>query len=124
MKIHPQIIKKSGTPIFVVLPYEEYKNIIELLEDIEDIKAVQEADKDGSESFPLELMQKIATSKKPIKAFREYRNISQADLARTVGVSRQYINQLENSERTGSIKILKAIAQILMVDLDDIMPNM
>jgi hypothetical protein len=40
MKIHPQFLSKNGLPIFVILPYEEYQNILEKCEDIEDIEAI------------------------------------------------------------------------------------
>lgn len=45
--LHPEILKKNGKEEFVVLPYEEYVALQELLEDVEDLlelrKAKQEA---------------------------------------------------------------------------------
>jgi len=120
MKIHSQLLSKNGLPIFVILPYEEYQNILEKCEDIEDIKAIDEAEKDRSERFPLALVEAIASGENAIKVFREYRKISQAELSRQIGISRQYISQLENGSRVGSTKILKAIAKTLKVDLEDI----
>ena len=39
MSIHPQIIEKEGKKEYVVLPYEEFLVIKELLEDFEDSDA-------------------------------------------------------------------------------------
>ena len=43
MSIHPQVIEKEGKKEFVVLPYEEFLAIKELLEDFEDLKDLREA---------------------------------------------------------------------------------
>lgn len=94
---------------------------LETLEDIEDIEAITAAQNDAfHERFPLELIERIATGENAIKVFREYRNLSQVELAKKAKVSRQYIFQLEAGERTGITKILKTIAKILAVDLEDI----
>ena len=43
MSIHPQIIEKNGIREFVILPYEEFLQIQEELEDHEDLKALRDA---------------------------------------------------------------------------------
>ena len=43
MSIHPQIIEKSGRKEFVVLPYEEFIEIQQLLEDFEDLQDLRDA---------------------------------------------------------------------------------
>lgn len=120
MRVHSQIISKQGLPIFVVLPYEEYEDILERFEEIEDVQSVMESEDDRSERFPLSLVEKIASGENPIKVFREYRKISQVELAKRMEVSRQYISQLESGARSGSPRVLKAIAKVLNVDFDDI----
>lgn len=42
MSIHPQIIEKDGRKEFVVLPYEEFLQIQEALEDLEDLRVLRE----------------------------------------------------------------------------------
>jgi DNA-binding XRE family transcriptional regulator len=120
MKVHPQIISQNGMPAFVVLPYEDYEAILDALENVEDIEAIEESKNDNSERFPLELVERIATGENAIKVFREYRGISQIQLAKQVSVSRQYISQIEHNDRAGTTRILKSIAKILHVELDDI----
>ncbi len=41
MLLHPQIIEKEGRMEFVVLPYEEYLQIQEALEDFEDLRELR-----------------------------------------------------------------------------------
>jgi PHD/YefM family antitoxin component YafN of YafNO toxin-antitoxin module len=51
MTIHPQIIEKEGKKEFVVIPYEEYVQIQEALEDFEDLKVLRQ-EKEQSKSEP------------------------------------------------------------------------
>lgn len=41
MSIHPQIIEKAGQKEFVVIPYQEFLEIQELLEDYEDLQILR-----------------------------------------------------------------------------------
>ena len=43
MQIHPQFLKKNGKEEFVVLPYEEFVALQELLADAEDVLDLREA---------------------------------------------------------------------------------
>ncbi len=120
MKIHPQIILKNKTPVFAILPYEEYESILEKLEDLADIEIIQAAQSDKSERFPLWLIESIATGKNAIKAYREYRELSQNALAEKAKISKQYVSQLENNERKGTLAVLRKIAKVLNIELEDI----
>lgn len=42
MSIHPQIIEKDGRKEFVVLPYDEFLQMQEEIEDYEDLRALRE----------------------------------------------------------------------------------
>jgi DNA-binding XRE family transcriptional regulator len=120
MKIHPQLITKKGQPLFVVLPYNEYQTILSTLEDIIDIEAVIASQNDAGEPFPLDVVERIAAGENAIKIFREYRELTQSELAEQAGISRQYMFQIENNERVGATSVLKKIAKCLAVSLDDI----
>ena len=41
--LHPEILKKNGKKEFVVLPYEEYVQLQELLADAEDLLELRQA---------------------------------------------------------------------------------
>jgi DNA-binding XRE family transcriptional regulator len=118
MRMHPQIITKNSCPEFVVLPYKEYETILEALEDQLDIKAIDEFHANHQEMFSMEIAQKIGNGENQIKIFRELRGMSQASFAKKVGISRQYLNQIENKTRTGSAKTLKKMADLLGINVD------
>ena len=120
MKLNPQFIYKNKKREWAILPINEFTDVLERLEDLQDHIEIQERIAEGGETFPGELIFTICEGKNPIKAYREYRSLSQVELAEAVKVSKQYISQLETGERDGSIKVLKAIAQALKVDLDDL----
>lgn len=88
-----------------------------LLKHVE-VKAIDAFHANKEEVFPMEVAQKIALGNSPIKVLREYRKISQIDLAKKTEISRQYLCQIENKTRLGNVKILKKIASILNVDMD------
>ena len=43
MSIHPQIIEKDGIKEFAVLPYQEFLEIQQIIEDFEDLQELREA---------------------------------------------------------------------------------
>lgn len=59
MAIHPQIIEKEGKKEFVVLPYEEFLQIQEALEDFEDLKELRK-EKEESKNKPNTPLDKVA----------------------------------------------------------------
>lgn len=59
MTIHPQIIEKEGKKEFVVLPYEEFLQIQEALEDFEDLKELRK-EKEESKNQPNTPLDKVA----------------------------------------------------------------
>lgn len=42
ISIHPQVIEREGRKEFVVLPYEEFLQIQEALEDLEDLRILRD----------------------------------------------------------------------------------
>jgi PHD/YefM family antitoxin component YafN of YafNO toxin-antitoxin module len=55
LKLHPNVLKKNGRKEFVVLPYHEYEQIQELLQDAYDVRMLRAAKrKEGTKpSIPL-----------------------------------------------------------------------
>mgnify|MGYP003427762839 CR=1 FL=1 len=124
MKINPQIINKGDKAEFVVLPIGEYNKILTLLNEHKEIQEIENRLSDSQERFPLEVVERLSNGDNPITVYREYRGLTQAALATKVNVSKQYISQIEKLERVGTARILKAIAKILKVDLEDLMRNL
>ena len=55
-----------------------------------------------------------------VKVYRGVKKISQLELARSVGVSRQTINMIENDKYNPSLKLCMNIAKTLGVTLNDL----
>ena len=56
MELHPQVIEKEGKKEFVVLPFDEYHALTELMHDYEDLRDLREAKEKskGQEGVPLD----------------------------------------------------------------------
>lgn len=121
-----QIIKKGDKPEWAVLPYEDYIQLIENLEIAQDIQEYDNAKAalDGGEDelIPSEVVYAILDGENSIKTWREYRRLSQLELAEKAGISVPYLSQLETNKRKGSLTVLSAIAKTLQVSLDLIVP--
>ena len=124
MKEEIQIIERDGKPEWAVLPYEEYLQLIEqaeLLEDIRDFDAISAAIERGEEELiPSEVVYAILDGENPIKVWREYRGLTQQQLAGKVKISKPYLSQIETGKRTGTTEILSAIAKALDVSLEEV----
>lgn len=105
----------DGNPAFVVLPIEEWEDLLDAADAVK-IRAQIDA---GQETFPHELVKRLC-DENPIRVFREYRGLKQNELASTVGVSPAYISEIEAGKKTGTLDVLKKIAEALNLDLDDI----
>jgi len=56
----------------------------------------------------------------PVKVFREYRGMTQRQLGDVAGVNQAYVSQIEAGTRSGTVEVLKRIAEGLRIDLDDL----
>ncbi len=92
----------------------------EAAEEAADLAAYEEARARQEEAFPLEVAERLVAGAHPIKVFRDYRGMTQAELARQVGLSPMYISQIETGRRGGSTKALRRIAAALDIDLADL----
>lgn len=54
MKLHPEIVVKNGKPSAVILDIDEYQEALERLEDLDDLRYLQRARKDGTKFKKLE----------------------------------------------------------------------
>ena len=55
MTLHPQLIEKNGKKEFVVLPFDEYRALTELIADYEDLKDLREAKAESVNDIPIAL---------------------------------------------------------------------
>ena len=69
-------------------------------------------------AIPSSVAEAIARGGNEIRVVREWRGLTQAQLAGMTGLTQGYISQLEGAESAGTPKALRAIAKALRVPLD------
>ncbi|MCB0211934.1 MAG: helix-turn-helix transcriptional regulator [Anaerolineae bacterium] len=119
-----QIIEKNGRPEWAVIPYEEYERLVaeaEMLQDIQDFDEAKAALANGDEELiPSEVTYALLDGKNPLRVWREYRGLTQQQVADAAQISKPYLSQLESGQRNGTTEVMAAIAKALNVSLDDV----
>jgi DNA-binding XRE family transcriptional regulator len=113
-----QVLEKDGKEAFAVLPIDEYRALAQRLEDLEDAQDLRSYRSNPGESFPSEVVNRLLDGESPVKVWREYRRLTQGQLAEQTGVTVAHISQIESGKRECSVKLLRALARVLEVDAD------
>ena len=74
-------------------------------------------------AIPSSIAEAIARGGNEIRTVREWRGLTQAQLAKGTGLTQGYISQLENGASEGTPKALRAIASALDVPIDLVIPD-
>jgi len=118
-----QILKKDDVPEYAVLPYSEYQMLLESVEMADDVAVYRQAKRALSvgddELLPFEVARRLA-EEPPLRVWREHRGLTQAVLAERAGVSQAAIAGIERGKREPSVSLLRKLADILQVDMDDL----
>ena len=123
MSTSVQIIEKDGAPEWAVVPYKTYQQLledVEMLQDIQDYDAAKQALAEGEELVPAKIVDALLDGENAIRVWREYRGMTQPQLAKVAEISVPYLSQLESGKRQGSTGVLSAIAKALALTLDDL----
>ncbi|PPD17223.1 MAG: transcriptional regulator [Methylomonas sp.] len=115
-----QFIEKNGQREYAVIPVAEYEALLDKAEMLDDNKAFDAALAGNDELIPEAVVQRLLAGENKIKVWREHRKFTQTQLAEQAGIAQATVGQLETGTRTGSLNVLKKIAVILRVDLDDL----
>jgi len=122
--VNIQIIEREGKPEWAILPYEEFLQLVEQAEMLQDIsdydQIVNAVEKGEEETVPAELAYALIEGENPIKTWREYRRLNQKQLAEAAGISIPFLSQIESGKRKASTKIMVKLAKALQVMLDDL----
>ena len=117
-----QIIYDGKRPTFAVVPYAQWVALTRRAEatltDEELFDAARAEDR--GEQFPHEVVKRLVDGESPVKVFRQYRNMTQNDLAAAARVSTGYVSQIERGMRQPSQKVLAVFATALELDVEDL----
>ncbi|WP_421878399.1 helix-turn-helix transcriptional regulator [Pacificispira sp.] len=122
-----QIIHDAdGRPAFAVIPIDEYRAAFgdpdpagTAATDEELFDAAMAERSTGEETVPFDVLRRMTDGEAPLKVLREWRGLTQADLAAAIGVTPNYISQIERG--TGkrlSRKLEPRAAEALSIDVD------
>ncbi len=101
----------------VLLSLDEYED----LADARGHAAAMQAVASGAmETLSGEETAAYLAAKTPLAFWRRHRDVTQRTLAEAVGVSQAYIAQIENGVREGSPTMLRDIARVLRVRMEDL----
>lgn len=119
-----QTIDKNGKPEYVVLPWEEYQAMLAALEDRADAAVLAGfADRlvrGEEETIPAVVMDRLLAGEQPVRVWREYRGLTQAQLAEAAAVTQSMVAMIERGDRRGTVDTLTDIARVLKIVLDDL----
>lgn len=116
---HQIIHDSAGRPAFVVIPYADYvkTNEANLSDEALFDGAMSEAGNFGP-TVPHSVMTRLVSGEHPVKVFREWRGMTQAELAEEVGFSEVYIGAIERGTRRLSSKVRAVVAEALTISAD------
>jgi len=77
---------------------------------------------DGAPVLPMSVVDRLSSSENPIRVLRQFRERTQAELSAGVGISQNYLSDLEAGKRKGPLELHQKIARFLGVPLDLLAP--
>lgn len=108
--IEPQIIKQNGKPAFVVIPWNEYQELLH-----------NQIESDESDVwFPNEVVKANVHGESLIKAWREYFKLTQAELATKAGMKQSALARLESNTVNPRKSTLQKLAQAMGITVDQL----
>ncbi len=102
------------------IPKADYEALVSAKEELEDMLAFDRAVAEGGEGLPQAFMLRLVDGESPLKVFREWRGFSQSALARTSGVNRVQIADIEAGRANASVQTWKKLAEALGVGIEEL----
>ena len=116
---HRYINNSQGQPEFVILPIAEYEDLIMKASPFDDENAEEwenipvEASEDGNELIPNDVVNIMFEQEVSLlDAWRIYRSLSQAEVAKHTGLTQSAISQAERKESKPQKKTREKLAKI------------
>jgi DNA-binding XRE family transcriptional regulator len=126
VKSSVQFIHIPGGDDLAVLSRGDYERLVALAAEAqEDASASRivrnsiRALKEGREVvLPKAVVDRLANGDNPVRVIREWRDLIQGELAVAVGISQNYLSEIETGRRKGPAELQKKFARALGVPMD------
>ena len=109
---------------FAVIPVEDLQKLMEDAEMLADVKAYDAAkarlENDEDELIPLEITERRLRREPALRIWREYRKLTQEQLAKKSKVSRALIAAIETKRKAGSVLTWKKLGPALDVSWEQL----
>jgi ribosome-binding protein aMBF1 (putative translation factor) len=125
-KSNVQFIHTPGGDDLAVLPRNEYDRLIALAAEAQEdasasrvVRNSMRALKEGRDVvLPKSVADRLANGNNAVRVIREWRGMIQGELAVAVGISQNYLSEIETGRRKGPAELQKKFARALGVPLD------
>lgn len=107
----------DGRPTHAVVPWPTWTEIAAAIKSNEAPFRSVSLDE---EIFSANVAKRLAAGENPVKIYREYRHMTQAQLARLVGTTPAYVSQIESGFRRAGDDLLRLIARALDIEYGDV----
>jgi len=109
---------------FALIPVDELQKLMDDAEMLADVRAYDAAkarlEAGEDELVPLEIIERRLRGEAPLRIWREYRTLTQEQLARKSRVSRALIAAIETKRKAGSVSTWKRLGIALSVSWDQL----
>jgi DNA-binding XRE family transcriptional regulator len=126
VKSNVQFIHTPGGDDLAVLSRNDYERLIALAAEAQEdagasriVRTSIRALKEGREVvLPKAVVDRLANGDNPVRVIREWRDMIQGELAVAVGISQNYLSEIETGRRKGPAELQKKFAQALRVPME------
>ncbi len=116
----PQIITSPSGEELVVLPRSDYEDLIDELA----VRKVDAALAAGREELlSAEEAAALVAAPAPLAFWRKKRGKTQSQLAADIGVSQNFLSDLERGKAKGDVTLYAKLARCLEVQIEDLVPE-
>ena len=125
-KSNVQFIRTPEGDDLAVMPRNEYDRLVALAAEAQEdagasriVRNSLRALKEGREVvLPKTVADRLANGENAVRIIREWRGLIQGELAAAVGISQNYLSEIETGRRKGPAELQKKLARKLGVPLD------
>jgi DNA-binding XRE family transcriptional regulator len=122
-----QFIKTTSGEELAILPKSEYERLAARISEDEGtariVRRTRAALAAGHDVLlPKTVVDRLASRQNPIRVLREWRNMTQAELAAAVGITQGYLSELEAGKRKGPVALHQKIARALGTPIHLLLP--